>query len=223
MIETNKNNPFYYLNRMERFTVLLTDVRYCFLGRAHRMSRENIMEMLDQIVHDEHLFYMIYFLGAYKEVKGENSTKKQKDDVIDGMKQLMGWEKQDIRDKITAVYEGTFSIDKLIKKVEVVNPTEDFSALIKVFYEKRISFTDFINTRPFYKEILSSPPQATLYVCVLLEKVGNFFRSELRQFDWDQTSNILEDIFEILLEWISLIAGLVYYHLEYNLGSEQQV
>jgi len=81
----------------------------------------------------------------------------------------------------------------------------------------------FTQKRPFYQYILESPPQATLYVCVLLGKVGNFFRFKDKQFSWEQMSNAMEDIFEILLEWISIVAGLTYYHLKYNLGTEEQV
>ncbi len=36
-------------------------------------------------------------------------------------------------------------------------------------------------------------------------------------------SDIMEDIFEFLLEWISIVAGLTYYHLKYDLGTEEQV
>jgi alpha-acetolactate decarboxylase len=146
MIENNKNNPFQHLNRMEQFAVLLTDVRYCFLGKEHRMSREKITLMLDQIVHDEHLFYMIYFIGAYKAVKKENTTEKQKKETIDGMEQLMGWEKQNIRDKVTAVYGFNFSMDDLTKEKESGNPHEEFTTLMNLFYEKREFYKNFINS-----------------------------------------------------------------------------
>ncbi len=36
-------------------------------------------------------------------------------------------------------------------------------------------------------------------------------------------TEIIEDIFKILLEWISIVASLTYYHLKYNLGTEKQV
>ena len=223
MNQDSPNNPFHYLNRMERFAVLLTDVRYCFLGKAHRMSRENIMLMLDQIVHDEHIFYMIFFMGAYKAVKKENTDMRQKEEIIDAMKQLMGWEKQNIRNKVTDVYKFNISIDDLIKKEDVGNPKEEFTSLTKLFFKQRKPFTNFVNSRPFYKNILNPPPQATLYVCVLLENVANFFRDKEKQFDWDQMSNMMEDIFDILLEWISIVAGLTYYHLKYDLGTDKQV
>jgi len=208
---------------MERFALLLTDVRYCFLGKAHRMSREEIALMLDEIVHDEHLFYMIFFMGAYYAVKKEDRTEKQRGEAIDGMEQLMGWEKQSARNKVTSVYEFNFSMDDLTEEKDIYNPIEEFSALMNLFYEKGESLKNFINKRPFYKEVLTSLPHATLYVCVLLGKVADFFRSKVKQFDWDQMSDIMEDIFELLLEWISIIAGLTYYHLKYNMGTEEQV
>ena len=208
---------------MEQFAVLLTDVRYCFLGKAHRMSREKIALMLDEIVHNEHIFYMTFFMGAYYSVKKEDRTEKQREEAIDGMEQLMGWEKQSVRNKVTSVYEFNFSMNDLTKEKEVDIPIEKFAALLKLFYERGESLKNFINKRPFYKEVLNPLPQATLYVCVLLGKVADFFRSEDKQFDWDQMSEILEDIFEFLLEWISIISGLTYYHLKYNLGNEQQV
>lgn len=139
------------------------------------------------------------------------------------MEQLMGWEKQSVRKKVTAVYRFNFSMIDLTKEEEVSSPPEEFTALMKLFYEKRESLKNFFNKRSFYKVILSPLPQATLYVCTLLEKVGNFFHSKVKQFDWDQMSDIPEDIFEILLEWISIIAGLTYYHLKYDLGTEEQV
>ncbi|KKL18529.1 hypothetical protein LCGC14_2474620, partial [marine sediment metagenome] len=223
MIENNKNNPLRHLNRMERFTALLTDVRNCFLGKAHRMSRENITLMIDDIVHNEHIFYMIFFMGAYYAVKKENRTKSQIVESIDAMKQLIGWEKKSIRDKVTLVYGLDFSKVDFTKEEEENNPIEEFSALIKFFYEKRESIKNFIHKRPFYKDILDPLPHVTLYVCVLLGKVADFFRSKEKQFDWEQMTDIMEDIFELLLEWISIVAGLTYYHLKYNLGTEEQV
>ena len=221
MIGNSNNSPFQYLNRMERFTALLTDVRYCFAGKAHRMSRENITLMIDDIVHDEHIFYMVFFMGAYYAVKKENRTKSQIVESIDAMKDLMGWEKESIQDKVTLVYGLDFSKIDLTK--EEANPIEEFSTLIKLFYDKRKSIKNFIHKRPFYKDILDPLPHATLYVCVLLGKVADFFRSTEKRFDWEQMSDIMEDVFESLLEWISIVAGLTYYHLKNKLGTKEQV
>ena len=222
-INNNQIDPFQYLNRMERFATLLTDVRYCFAGKAHRMSRENIVLMLDDIVHEEHLFYMIIFMGAYYVVKKENKTEEQREDSIKAMKLLMGWEKQSIRNKVTTAYSLRFSKEDLTEDEEINTPAENFDILINLFYEKGESIKNFIHSRPFYKEVLIPPPQATLYVCILLGKVSDFFRSKINQSNWEQLEDAMEDIFEVLLEWISIVAGLTHYHLKYNLGTEKQV
>ncbi|NVM54285.1 MAG: hypothetical protein HWN66_11340 [Candidatus Helarchaeota archaeon] len=225
MNKNSKINPFHPLNRMERFALLLTDVRKCFSGEAHRLSQEKISQMLDEIVHDEHLFYMIFFMGAYHAVKKENKSEKQRKESINAMEVLMGWEKQSVREKVNSVYIRPLNVlnDELASKKDRDNPTKEFSTLMKLFHEKRDSLTNFTQRRPFYKEILNPPPQATLYVCILLEKVADFFRFKEKKFNWDQMENIMEDIFEFLLEWISIVAGLTYYHLKYRLGTKEQV
>lgn len=227
-IKMNKKediNPFYPLNRMERFALLLLDVRKCFSGEAHRLSREKISQMLDDIVHNEHLFYMIFFMGAYQAVKKENESEEQKKESINAMEVLMGWEKQSVREKVNSIYNRPLNVlnDELASKKDRDTPTKEFSILMKLFREKKDSLTNFTQSQSFYKEILNPPPQATLYVAILLENVANFFRFREKKFNWDQMENIMEDIFEILLEWISIVAGLTYYHLKYHFGTKEQV
>lgn len=219
-----EDHPIHQIsNRMEQFAMFLTDVIYCFSGKAHRLSRDKIVEMIDHIVHDEHLFYMIYFMGAYNNVKKEKATEKSKQEIIEGMEQLMGWEKRSNRDKTTAMYEFNFEKAKQLYQKKDINPKKEFNALLKLYYKRRDKIKDFINSRSFYKEILDPIPHITLYVCVLLGVVADFFRETLKRYTWDQMENVMGDVFEILLEWISIVAGLTYYHLKYDLGTEEQV
>ena len=115
---------------------------------------------------------------------------------------------------------------KLIARMhekEQLEPSEEFNRTMQRFYEKRDSINNFINKRFFYKEFLPNKVDIRLYFCCILDEIASLLRGESNLIPKNQAHLVLEDIFEDIFEWFSIVSGVAYYYLEHKLGSEDQI
>lgn len=277
--EKADKHPFEaYLNKLENITLLLNDVHEYFVGKEHRLSVENIPDMIEEIAHNEGMYFMIHFMFFYYGVKKQLKNENQYADLIKGLKEIMGWEKKNSINKIKAFQLLAFGNDDLMKKniesainkfkqaheldpknpfivlslsrayteqkdyqnmgmyrkiglelmsrmheKEVLDPSEEFNKIMQRFYEKRELINNFINKRFFYREFLPNKIDIRLYFCHILDEIASLLRGESNLIPKDKAHLVLEDIFEDLFEWLSIVCGAAYYHLKHKLGSEEQI
>jgi len=277
--EEAEKHPFEtYLKKLENIALLLNDVHEYLVGKEYRLSVENVPDMIEEIANNEGMYFMIQFMFFYYGVKKQLKNESQYADLIRGLKEIMGWEKQNSINKIKAFQLLAFGNDDLIKKnyesaitkfkhaheldpknpfivlslsrayaeqkdyqnmgvyrkiglklmarmheEEELEPSEEFNKIMHRFYEKRDSIYNFIDKRTFYKEFLPNKIDIRLYFCHILDEIASLLRGESNLIPKEQAHLVLEDLFEDIFEWLSIVCGAAYYHLEHKLGSEDEI
>ncbi len=277
--EEAEKHPFEkYLKKLENIALLLNDVHEYLTGKEYRLSVENMPDMIEELASNEGMYFMIHFMFFYYGVKKQLKNESQYADLIRGLKEIMGWEKQNSINKIKAFQLLAFGNDDLIKKnyesaitkfkhaheldpknpfivlslsrayaeqkdyqnmgvyrkiglkliarmheEEELEPSKEFNKIMHRFYEKRDSIYNFINKRTFYKKFLPNKIDIRLYFCHILDEIASLLRGESNLIPKEQAHLVLEDLFEDIFEWLSIVCGAAYYHLEHNLGSEDEI
>ena len=106
---------------------------------------------------------------------------------------------------------------------EQLDPLEEFNSTMLRFYEKRKTINNFTNKRPFYNEILPKGKDIRSYFCAILNEIASLLRGESNKISKNQAHLALEDIFDDIFEWFSIVSGASYYYLKHKLGSEDQI
>jgi tetratricopeptide (TPR) repeat protein len=126
---------------------------------------------------------------------------------------------QDCRDKMKEI---TNKKNFQESEIEISDPNEIFKSLIKKFYDKKESIHNFLSKRGFYPNVISEDQGILSHFGNLLNEVRNFIRKKDCFLPEGQIVNVLNDIIDDLLEWMSIVSGVAYYKLKYALGSEDE-
>ena len=119
--------------------------------------------------------------------------------------------------------------DNIIKKLDnneftfiISEPEEEFKNIMEIFVEKREVIRDLWK-KPIYKKILHEDQGILNQFNILLNDICNFLSAKDHIIPKDSIKDTLDDIINVLLEWMSIISSVSYFKLKYNLGNKEQI
>lgn len=103
MTEQN-DTPFREVNRFQQISLVLTDIHSYLLGLDSLFPKQELPEILHEIIHNEINMLMLHYSFAYFGVKGQLVNQAQYNDAEQGMKELMGWEQKKKKNEVMAIH-----------------------------------------------------------------------------------------------------------------------
>ncbi len=100
----HNDTPFRDVNRFQQLALLLTDIINQLIGFEHLFPKQEIPDILSDIINNELNILLLNYSFAYYGLKGQLVNQAQYNDAINGMKELMGWEKQEKKNELKAIY-----------------------------------------------------------------------------------------------------------------------
>ncbi|TFF87458.1 MAG: hypothetical protein EU549_04700, partial [Promethearchaeota archaeon] len=225
-----------YLNQIERINLLLSDVDNYLSGKNSRFPKAELSSILREIVDNEMFELMILFMMTYYGIKKQLKNEAQYKDAIDGMRELMGWEKETSKNKINALEKFGLGIDNMaegksenalpyLKEASEIDPN---NPIILIQLASAYSdIKDFANMNKYFKKSLEMENKFFESKIETTEEFDNLIKIFYEKRDLLKKINIKRESYENLLakepEILSSITILLEELIKYIDGEDNRI
>jgi len=119
-MERQNNTPFRDVNRLQQISLLLNDTHAHLLGLDSLTSKQEIPEILSEIMQNDFTMLMINYTFAYYGLKGQLVNQTQYNDAENTMMELMGWDQEEKKKELEAIHlsgvERRYVVEGNLKK-----------------------------------------------------------------------------------------------------------